>query len=127
MDEETEPRKRPWSKRGPDGPWDAVVIGSGMGGMTSAALLARLGKRVLVLEQHYVSGGFTHVFRRKGYTWDVGVHAVGEVTTRSMPGRILADLTGGSLKWTSLGPVYDRFDFPGGFRVDFPDTPEQFA
>ncbi|MCA9693431.1 MAG: NAD(P)-binding protein, partial [Myxococcales bacterium] len=35
-----------------------------MGGMTTAAMLARLGKRVLVLEQHYVPGGFTHEFRR---------------------------------------------------------------
>ena len=32
-----------------------------MGGMTTAALLSKLGKRVLVLEQHYVPGGFTHV------------------------------------------------------------------
>ena len=89
--------ERPWSKRGPDGkgPWDVIVIGSGMGGMTCAALLAALGKRVLVLEQHYVAGGFTHSFKRKEWTWDVGVHAVGEVTPDSMTGRLLARLTNG--------------------------------
>ncbi len=49
-----------------------------------------------MLEQHYVPGGFTHTFSRKGWTWDVGVHAVGEVTRHSMPGRILHALTDGA-------------------------------
>lgn len=123
---------KPWSRRlpaglpGPGG-WDTIVIGSGMGGMTCAALLAKLGQRVLVLEQHYVPGGFTHSFKRPGgYHWDVGVHAVGEVTQRSMTGRLLTLLTDDRLQWASLGPVYDEFDFPGGLHVEFPDTPQQF-
>ena len=119
-------RDKPWSKRGKEGPWDDIVIGSGMGGMTTAALLAKQGRRVLVLEQHYVPGGFTHMFKRPGYTWDVGVHAVGEVTERSMTGRLLAWLTDGELRWASLGEVYDAFHFPDDFRIDFPDNPEQF-
>ena len=120
-----------WSKHLPFGfsapaQWDAVVIGSGMGGMTCAATLAALGQRVLVLEQHYVPGGFTHTFRRKRYEWDVGVHAVGEVTSRSMPGRLLDALSRGALQWSSLGPVYDAFDFPDGLRIGFPDNPRAF-
>lgn len=118
--------QRPWSTKIPAGPWDVIVIGSGMGGMTAAALLSRLGQRVLVLEQHYTPGGFTHSFKRPGYAWDVGVHAVGEVSTRSFTGRLLARLTGGRLRWASLGPVYDEFHFPDGFRIDFPDSPQQF-
>ena len=123
------PRKeRYWSKRAPQssGPWDAIVIGSGMGGMTTAAMLAKMGKKVLVLEQHYVPGGFTHSFRRKGYVWDVGVHAVGEVTRHSMPGRLLHHLTDGRLQWASLGPVYDDFEFPDGVHIGFPDSPDKF-
>lgn len=117
---------KPWSRESPDGPWDAIVVGSGMGGMTCAAMLSKLGRRVLVLEQHYVPGGYTHAFPRKGYVWDVGVHAVGEVTHHSLTGRLLDRLTDGRLRWATLGPVYDAFHFPGGFRIDFPDDPEQF-
>ena len=45
---------RPWSHEIPETPWDYIVIGSGMGGMVSAAMLAKLGRRVLVLEQHNI-------------------------------------------------------------------------
>lgn len=93
--------------------------------MTCAALLARLGQRVLVLEHHYVPGGFTQTFTRKGWTWDVGVHAVGEVDERALLGKVLRDLTGHRLAWASLGPVYDTFDFPD-FRIDFASDRKAF-
>lgn len=115
-----------FSTQSPDQTWDAIVIGSGMGGMCSAALLAKLGYKVLILEQHYVPGGFTHTFRRKKWVWDVGVHAVGEVTPQTMIGRMLAQLTDHQLEWTSLGPIYEEFHFPDGFRIDFPDHPDKF-
>lgn len=117
---------RPWSTKSPDQRWDYVVIGSGMGGMTTAALLAKLGKRVLVLERHYVPGGFTHSFKRKRWHWDVGVHAIGEVTERAMLGRVLRDLAGDRLQWASLGSVYEQFHYPGDFTIEFPDTPRQY-
>jgi len=53
---------------------DIVVIGSGIGGLTAAALLAKAGRQVLVLEQHDRSGGYAHGFKRKKYTFDAGVH-----------------------------------------------------
>ncbi len=117
---------KPWSRHSPEGPWDDLVIGSGMGGMTAAAILSETGRRVLVLEQHYVPGGFTHAFPRKGYVWDVGVHAIGDVTEHSLTGRLLRSLSRGRLKWASLGPVYDEFFFPDGLHIEFPDTPQQF-
>lgn len=119
---------RPWSKRVPDDrTFDVIVIGSGMGGMTTAALLARTGQRVLVLEQHYVPGGFTHTFRRKGFVWDVGVHLVGEMSDRALPGRLLDRLTEGRLAWADVGEVYDTFHFPDDVSIAFPSRPDDFA
>ncbi|APR76737.1 Carotenoid cis-trans isomerase [Minicystis rosea] len=116
----------PWSGELPGGDFDYIVIGSGMGGLTCAASLSAMGRRVLVLEQHYTPGGFTHSFRRGPRTWDVGVHLVGEVTEKDEFGRLLRFLTGDRLKWSSLGPVYDRYAFPDGFTFEYPDSPEAY-
>lgn len=51
---------------------DVIVIGSGISGLTCAGLLARTGRRVLVLEQHYIAGGATHTFDEQGFEFDTG-------------------------------------------------------
>lgn len=117
--------------------WDAIVVGSGLGGLATAALLSNMGKRVLVLERHYVLGGFTHTFKRKGWEWDVGVHYVGEVhRERSVLGQLFQHITGGALEWAPMGDVYDRMifgeteypfrtgvqEFKDGLREKFPDA-----
>ncbi|HSR43922.1 MAG TPA: NAD(P)/FAD-dependent oxidoreductase [Acidimicrobiia bacterium] len=117
---------RPWSHEIPDTHWDYVVIGSGMGGMVAAAMLSKLGRRVLVLEQHNIPGGFTQMFKRPGYRWDVGVHIVGEMSDKSYLGRLLQNLTDGRLQWESVGGVYDEFNFPDGFSIQLPDSRERF-
>jgi phytoene dehydrogenase-like protein len=80
--------------------WDAIVIGSGLGGLTCAAYLCALGKKTLVLEAHYVAGGNSQAFRRnlhgREYEFDVGVHYIGEcgpegLITRMMNGLGLAE------------------------------------
>ncbi|WP_280480065.1 phytoene desaturase family protein [Nocardia cyriacigeorgica] len=59
--------------------YDAVVIGSGLGGISAAAYLAAAGQRVLVLERYNVIGGTSHVFRRQGrWEFDCGVHYIGD-------------------------------------------------
>lgn len=52
--------------------FDIIVIGSGIGGLTAAALLARYGKRVLVCESHSIPGGAAHSFQRQGFKFDSG-------------------------------------------------------
>ena len=56
--------------------YDVIVIGSGIGGLTTAALLAKAGKTVLVVERHDRPGGYAHSFTRKQYRFDSAVHAI---------------------------------------------------
>ena len=89
--------------------YDAVVIGSGIGGLTTAACLAKMGKKVCVLEQHYTAGGFTHSYERNGYEWDVGVHYIGDMgSTRSTGRRLFDYITNGELKWEPMAAEFDR-------------------
>jgi len=89
--------------------YDAVVIGSGMGGLTTAALLSDLGWTVCVLEQHYTAGGYTHSYERNGYEWDVGVHYIGDVGAKTRTRQMFDYLSGGKLEWAPMDDEYDRF------------------
>ena len=51
---------------------EVVVIGSGIGGLCCAALLAKYGLQVTVCESHSIAGGAAHSFERNGYTFDSG-------------------------------------------------------
>lgn len=97
----------------PEDRWDAIVIGSGIGGLAAAALLStEAGKKVLVLERHYTAGGYTHSFHRPGYQWDVGVHYIGEVHDPASQVRCAFDyMTDGQLAWARMPEVYDRMVF----------------
>ncbi len=117
--------------------YDAIVIGSGPGGLTTAVCLAKMGWKVAVFEAHYTAGGFTHAYGRHGYEWDVGVHYIGDVGyQRSMPYKLFQFLSNGQLQWADMGEIYDtvflgdnyQFAFPKGEKAlkaalakDFPD------
>ena len=99
--------------------YDAIVIGSGMGALTFAAVMSKVArKRVLVLERHFKAGGFTHTFRRPGgWEWDVGVHYVGGMGHDSMGRKLFDFITGGHVKWNPMPDDYDHFHYPG-FRFN---------
>lgn len=116
-----------YKQHAPASSWDAIVIGSGMGGLASAAILARMAnKRVLVLERHYTAGGYTHAFHRPGYEWDVGVHYIGQVGTRSSLRPFFDYITDGKLDWAPLPDVYDRLHLEGR-TYDFVTGASRFA
>src|SRR5882672_4366044 len=99
--------------------YDVIVVGSGIGGLTNAALLSKLGQKVCVLEQHYTAGGFTHSYERNGYEWDVGVHYIGEVgKPTSQLRRIFDVITDSKLQWGPMDACYDRI-IVDGRRYDF--------
>jgi phytoene dehydrogenase-like protein len=114
--------KRPYRglrTTGPRPSYDAVVIGSGVGGLVAANLLAREGLSVLLVEQHYMAGGFCSTFRRAGYTFDAATHfypLLGNPET--LTGKLLADL-GVETGWVRMDPV-DTFHFPDGSRFRVP-------
>jgi len=91
-----------------DDDYDAIVIGSGIGGLTTAASLSEMGQKVIVLEQHYTAGGFTHAYSREGYEWDVGVHYIGDVGYPTMSRKLFDFVSDGKLKWAAMDKVYDR-------------------
>tara|TARA_R110002126_G_scaffold264475_3_gene407563 strand:- start:8312 stop:9901 length:1590 start_codon:yes stop_codon:yes gene_type:complete len=99
--------------------YDTIIIGSGMGSLTTAAILAKEGKKVLVLERHYTAGGFTHIFKRKGFEWDVGIHYIGEVQRQTSVIKKLFDyISDAKIEWADMGNVYDKIII-GDKKYDF--------
>ena len=56
--------------------YDAIVIGSGIGGLVTATQLIAKGAKVLVLERYLIPGGSAGAFERKGYRFDVGASMI---------------------------------------------------
>jgi all-trans-retinol 13,14-reductase len=108
--------------------FDVIVVGSGMGGLTCASLLAQLQqRRVLVLERHYRLGGFTHAFQRPGGRhWDVGLHYVGQMGDRDQPRALMDMVTGGHVRWHPMPSPFERYIYPD-LRVDQPAGAEAYV
>jgi prolycopene isomerase len=98
--------------------YDAIVVGSGIGGLATAALLARAGQDVLVVERHDRVGGYAHAFRRGRHLFDSAVHMVGGCEPVAFEGgglihRLLSALgVRERLDFERIDPFYDAH-YPG--------------
>jgi prolycopene isomerase len=93
--------------------YDAVVIGSGIAGLTTAAFLANAGKSVLVCEQNDGPGGYARAFKRGNYVFDPAIHATPQAHDYDLPAAI----------YRYLG-IDDRLEFiksDAFYEAAFPD------
>ncbi|XP_017289341.1 inactive all-trans-retinol 13,14-reductase [Kryptolebias marmoratus] len=86
---------------------DVIVIGSGIGGLTAGATLAKAGKKVLILEQHDQAGGCCHTYIEKGFEFDVGLHYIGQVHENSLLRIAFDQITEGQLEFQKLHQHFD--------------------
>ncbi len=99
--------------------YDAILIGGGIGGLICSNLLAEAGLKVLLIERHYVLGGYCSTFRRKKFVFDSATHfypLLGNPST--LTGKVLQKLGVGT-RWVKMDPV-DKFHFPDGDLFEVP-------
>ncbi|MCD6527507.1 MAG: NAD(P)/FAD-dependent oxidoreductase [Desulfuromonas sp.] len=95
--------------------YDYIVIGSGIGGLFTSALLAKSGAKVCLLEQHKVPGGYGHSFSFKGYTFGAELHYIWNCSANEDGGKIFRKLgLDNEITFTPLNEqCFDRLEFPG--------------
>ena len=98
--------------------FDAIIIGSGIGGLVTASQLAAKGAKVLVLEKYVIPGGSGGSFKRKGYTFDVGASMIfgfGEKGYTNLLTRALKDVN--EKCETIPDPVQLEYHLPNDFSI----------
>ena len=112
--------------------YDAVIIGAGMSGLAAGIRLAHFGKRVVILERHYLFGGLNSFYKLGGRRFDTGLHALTNFTpkgTRKGPlAKILRqlrishdELHLGQHEFSEVA-----FDVPERVQLRFSNEPELF-
>ena len=70
--------------------------------LISGALMAKAGKKVLILEQHDQAGGCCHTFIDKGYEFDVGIHYIGKMGHPNINKTYMDQICDGQLEWKEM-------------------------
>lgn len=92
--------------------FDYIILGAGLGGLSTAACLTKQGKRVLVLEQHYLPGGCCHTFNYGDYSFCADVHYISKCGLGETI-RIFLDYINRAVAFNSLDPdCIDRIITP---------------
>ncbi len=110
-----------------DKKFDSIIIGSGAGGLATAICLAMNGQKVLVLERHYVPGGWCHSFQLNGQKFSPGVHYIGQLGPNENTRKLFEDLEiAGDLTFFKMkhrGYEHVRI---GDYAFDYPSDSEEF-
>ncbi|MCG8588802.1 MAG: NAD(P)/FAD-dependent oxidoreductase [Proteobacteria bacterium] len=106
--------------------YDVIVVGAGIGGLTTASLLARRGRHVLLVERHDRPGGYAHSFKRRRYRFDAAVHLIGGCENEAgLIDRLLRGLgVRDQCEFLPAHPFYSAL-YPG-FRLDAPTGVDEF-
>jgi len=106
--------------------FDAVVIGSGLGGLTAAALLAKAGRKVCVIERNHSVGGAASAFKKGALTIEPALHQTADPRDPREPKHAILAALGliDEIEWVAVspffsvrgGPVGETFDLPVGFE-----------
>jgi phytoene dehydrogenase-like protein len=105
--------------------FEAVIIGSGLGGLTAAALLAKAGRKVCVLERNDSVGGAASVFKKGRLTIEPALHQTADPRYPGEPKHAILKALGllDEINWIPISPFYSvrgaafgaMFDLPVGF------------
>ena len=124
--------------------FETVVIGSGLGGLTAGALLAKSGRKVCVIERNHSVGGAASAFKTGALTIEPALHQTADPHDPSEPKHAILIELGllDEIEWVPVdpffsvkgGPVGDIFDLPVGFDAAhealgrrFPKSRDGFA
>jgi phytoene dehydrogenase-like protein len=103
--------------------YDTLIIGAGMSGLAAGIRLAHFGQRVAILERHYTIGGLNSFYRLRGRDYDVGLHALTNITPKGTRRGPLARLL------RQLRFSWDDFDIApqNGSQIAFPGARLSFS
>ena len=121
--------------------YDAIVVGAGNGGLSTACTLAKAGKKVLLVEQHNLPGGVASSFRRGRFEFETALHelaAIGKPGARGEVYELVNENYGVPINWVPVpelfraihvqddGTILRDFTMPHG-RQAFMDKMEEYA
>jgi all-trans-retinol 13,14-reductase len=106
--------------------YDVIVVGSGLGGLTAASLLAQYyNKRILIIEKHYIVGGQTNEFHRKQFSWEVLLSSIGQMGVGEEARKIMDAVTAGKVEWNALPQHFQRIKY-SDLTIDIPNDAIEF-